>query len=116
MSAKLELVSKMVGSLPNCAFCSAGGTSAVTAPGVDINWGDNLYMCDGCVRVAAQLIGLLPEEKVEEIQNRNEFLEKRIEQVVTELGEANARIDRMLEGARAKREAREARKGAKKNA
>lgn len=113
MSAKLELVSKMVGSLPNCAFCSGGGCSAVTAPGVDINWGDNLYMCEGCVSVAAQLVGLLPEDKVEELVGRNNFLEKRLQQVSTELETANERIDKMLEGARAKKEARKAREAKK---
>lgn len=82
--------------------------------GVDINWGDSLYICDTCARIISELYGAIPPEEAVELQNENESLRTELEDTLQELKEVNARVDRMLDGVKAKKEASQARTSKRK--
>lgn len=116
MAAPLKLV-KMVGSKPECAFCGCTPRDeednllpGVTAEGVDINWGDNLYMCQPCVKVAGQLIGMEEAEVVERMGKQLDFRNHQVEKLQAENEKLEKRIGKMLDGSREMKAAREERK------
>ena|SRR5436190_2605546 len=116
MAAPLKLV-KMVGSKPECAFCGCTPRDdednimeGVTAEGVDINWGDNLYICQLCVRVAGELIGMAEAEVVERMGAQLSFRNKQVEKLQADVEKLEKRIGKMLDGSREMKAAREERK------
>jgi len=77
---------------------------------VDVNWGDNLYLCQTCVGVAAGLLGFEHPDVVAKIRADLDQAESAHKAAVEERGVLQQRIDRMLDGAKAKGEAKKARK------
>lgn len=87
---------------------------AMFREGVDINWGDSLYICWTCARIISELYGAISPEKASDLQTQLEETRTELEETSTELSESRARIDRMLDGVKAKKEATSARTQRKK--
>jgi hypothetical protein len=77
---------------------------AVLAVGVDINWGDSLYLCEECVFVAGELLGMLRAEKAEELKTRNKFLEKQNKKLQKKLEKAKTIARDVIAGKKAEKE------------
>lgn len=99
-----------------CAIC--GGTPrdddgnqepSVLAGGVDIDWGGALYICKSCGQVIAELFGGLSLVHANGLRGRVEYLEERERELEEALEVANERIARMIDGAKARKEAKKAR-------
>lgn len=71
---------------------------------VDVNWADSLFLCETCVRILSELYGAVSPEKVDEL--RQELGDRSIE--LNKLKEKHEtlqeRVDRMIDGVKAKRE------------
>lgn len=102
--ARLERVTGM-GLTPHaCVLCAGNPVDeltgkqkdAVFAPGVDVNWGNSVYICEECVDVIAELFGRVSEEdhslllvkhadlaaEFEKLQATNERLENLLKKAV----------------------------------
>jgi hypothetical protein len=97
-----------------CMHCGSSGVNEevdepkIELVGIDINWGDTPYLCGECVKMICDLAdrktqrefnGLSQElqearDTIEELEDKNETLQ--------------AKVDKILEGSRAKKELREA--------
>jgi hypothetical protein len=80
---------------------------AYFAEGIDVNYGDSVFLCEECVKVLGQLRGMDVHEKT--VKDRDQW-KKSYHEAMTELEETNDRVERMLDGVRAKKEATGARK------
>jgi hypothetical protein len=79
---------------------SGNHKASAMASAVDVKWGDSVYICESCGHVLAELFGYVSPDKVHELKDRIEELED-----VQEEHEAlKARVERMLSGAKARRE------------
>jgi hypothetical protein len=122
MAAQLELVDKMTQVPATCLLCHNSPVDetredrrplpAVFAPGLDVNWGESVYICAGCAGLIADLIGRRSGADFEKIESRKDFLEKRMKKVSAELDTTKARLDKIVEGKKAVKEAREAKRNA----
>jgi outer membrane murein-binding lipoprotein Lpp len=86
-----------------------GPPTAYFAEGADINWGDSLYLCESCVNVLGQLAGMVSEEQHDLVKTRLEHLQAKYEELTQEHDRQNERVDRMLDGVKAKKEATQVR-------
>lgn len=86
-----------------------GPPKAFFAEGADVNWGDSLYLCESCVGVLGQLAGMVSEEEHELVKTKLENLERRHEELQQEYDRQDERIERMLDGVKAKKEATQTR-------
>lgn len=90
----------------SCVSCGGGPRDADSnimevafAEGVDINWGDSVYICASCARVIAELYGFRTPEDVEELNKEIE----RLKEVEKKHKKLEKRVKTMLEGARARK-------------
>lgn len=107
-----------------CAGCGStpqkedgsGPEDAYFAEGVDINWGDSLYICSSCVRVIGQLAGMLDPDAVIRLENEKEKALTEAEELQEELNRVDTRLKRIVDGSKAVKEekARQAKKPTKK--
>lgn len=101
---------------PYC--CIACGSTPVDEDGprqayfceaVDVNWGDSLYLCESCVRVLGELAGMLSLDDSKDLKRNLESSKQREDELKEELATLQGRVDRMLDGVRAKKEVQKAR-------
>lgn len=104
----------------NCAGCGQtpmtgtergsedGPKQAYFCEGVDINWGDALYICDSCARVIGQLAGFIEPDQADDLQRTIDRLEEELKETTEDRDTLQNRIDRMLDGKAAIKEARAA--------
>jgi hypothetical protein len=76
--------------------------------GIDINWGDTPYLCAECVGILCDLVGRVTVREHGDVLAERDQLSKELETLQEEHQELNSRVSRMLDGAKAKREAKEA--------
>jgi hypothetical protein len=74
--------------------------------GVDINWGDSLYICCSCARVIGGLFGMMDADEVNSLVREHEALQANYNELSQDFGKQKERIETMLEGAKAKKELR----------
>lgn len=112
MIAPLEVVTGMELTPQSCVLCANNPVDDVTgeqqpaifAPGVDVNWGDSVYICASCVNIMADLFGRVDEEKHELVVGERDALEARYERTKTELDRAKALLERVADGRKAEKE------------
>src|SRR4051812_24624321 len=102
----------------NCIACgctptneedpNGGPADAYFAEGVDVNWGDSVYLCGTCVRILGELRGMVDTDKVEKVQAENKKLKKLLESEEAKHEALKEKVSRMVDGAKAKREAKAA--------
>lgn len=108
----MEVVPNM--SLPpgHCGICrktpmdARGNPEPVIKTGVDVNWGEELYICNDCATVIGILAELEDMDVVAKIRADLAQAEKAVEDLTEERDTLQARIDRMIDGAKARREAK----------
>lgn len=88
----------------------SGPEDAYWAQAVDVNWGDSLLLCSSCVRVLGGLAGFLEPERAQILRDRNESLDQQLQLEKGQHAELKARVERMLDGARAKKEVQQKKK------
>jgi hypothetical protein len=81
-----------------------GPKQAYFAEGVDINWGDSLYLCDTCVRILGELRGMIDVDKAKKYAKQLDSLRVQYDGLQEEHAALEKRVERMLDGARAKKE------------
>lgn len=116
MGAKLKLET-MRGTAPHCTFCRGVPRDddneplpGATAEGVDVNWGDNLYICQDCIAIGGELIGMLTPVESEKLRKQIEFRNRQVEKLQGQIQKLEDRVERMLTGAKAVSEAKAERK------
>lgn len=91
----------------SCVCCGKGARDEsgnirenVFAEAVDINWGDSVYICPECGLVIGELYGMVSPDDVEDLRLKV----KELEDFEEKYNELNARVKKILEGNRAKKE------------
>lgn len=106
MIAPLELTKGMPLIPHACVLCAnnpvdeqtGGQQEAVFAPGVDVNWGDSVYICDSCCQIIADLKGRVTVEGFDKLEAENEKLKKAYSKLEKDHEKAKALLDRIADG------------------
>jgi hypothetical protein len=109
MIAPLELVRGMALTPNACVLCANNPVDETTgeqqehifAPGVDVNWGDSVYICNSCGQIIADLLGRSTVEGFDRLQAENEELKEELEDLKERHERAKAFIERIKEGNKA---------------
>jgi len=115
MVARLELVRGMP-LVPNC--CVLCGNNPIDentgeqlehifAPGVDVDWGSSVYVCNACGHIIAELLGHPTTEGFDRLKEKNERLNRELGKVKEDHKKAERLLGRIREGNKALKEARE---------
>jgi hypothetical protein len=78
--------------------------------GVDIDWGNSLFLCGNCVRVLGELRGMVGVTEHNKLKTLYESLLDSHEKLSETHAALQDRVDRMLDGVAAKKEVTKARK------
>jgi len=89
---------------------------AYFAEGVDYDWGKALYLCDSCVRIVGQLRGMVDVDVHEKVKKQLEVELEEHEALARAYDAQENRIERMLDGVRAKKEVQSTRSKGKAKA
>ena len=114
MIALLELVKGMELTPNSCVLCannpvdevSGEQQDAIFAPGVDVNWGDSVYICKSCGEIIADLLGRVPKSGFDKLQERHEQLKEKHEKLVRQHARARELLDRVKDGKQAEKQIR----------
>lgn len=98
-----------------CAACGStpqkedgsGAEDAAFREGVDINWGDSLYICKSCAKVIGELFGMMIPDDVTALKRENKELGKQLEGAQEKLDKQEKLLDRVREGSKAQKEIRQ---------
>lgn len=107
-----EQVPHMFGPAPVCTACGqvpkddhgAGPLPAYNAVGVDVDWGNHLFICWTCAGILAELHGCDTAENTEKRKKQLRLLKEKNEALTTQLAEQQEKIDTIVAGARARKE------------
>lgn len=118
MIAPLEVVEGMELTPQSCVLCSNNPVHEVTgeqqkaifAPGVDVNWGDSVYICWSCAHIIADLLERVTVEGFDQLTTKYENLKVAHEELKANHERARALLDRIKDGKAAIQEAREDKK------
>lgn len=90
-----------------CVVCGKGPRDEsgnirenVFAEAVDINWGDSVYICPECGTVIGELYGMVPPDDVEELQRKADAYDELEDKYI----QLNARVRKILDGKKARKE------------
>lgn len=75
---------------------------------VDVDWGDQLYVCKTCMNIGATLLGYLNPDEAAAMRAEIEQMRSERDTATEDLETLQGRVDRMIEGAKAKKEAKDA--------
>lgn len=70
--------------------------------GVDINFGDQAYLCLNCARVVAEVLDFISPEQWKEIKEENEDLKAKMSELAEEHKALQSRVKQILEGKKAR--------------
>lgn len=107
MIAPLELVKGMELIPHACVLCANNPADEITgeqqeaifAPGVDVNWGDSVYICNSCGQIIADLLGRSTTKGFDELKTRLEGLERAYAKLQKKHQKAKEVIERIQVGA-----------------
>jgi hypothetical protein len=77
---------------------------------VDVDWGNNLYICDECSGVIGELMGWVRPEDFEKLKAEHKDLERRHEKLRERFKEQKGRLERIISGRKAEKEHKRKRK------
>lgn len=110
----MRLVDKMDQQPGTCVACGGnpididGNPQTAVDLEVDVNWGDQAYLCNECINLIADLIERPKKEKIQKIVDQNKFLNRRNKELAAELEKKENLIKRIKDGQAAIREVKEA--------
>lgn len=100
----------------HCGICRCtptdheGNVEPCIDTGVDINWGEQLYICGNCANIIGILAGNEDKDVAAKLRADLDQAETARQQAVEECEMLQARIDRMIDGRRAVKEAKSKKK------
>lgn len=105
---KIDLVPVMRKAPGRCGICNTtpmenGEPKPAIDTNVDVDWGNNLYICDECVRVIGELMGWTPPEVYAKLMESYADLESRHEKLRSKFKELRGRLDAVIAGKKAER-------------
>lgn len=74
------------------------------ARGMDVNWGEDVNICQSCIGVMADFCGRVSVEKHERVCSELAEVRREFELLSTRYEATRARVSRIVDGERAKRE------------
>lgn len=89
---------------------------AIFAPGVDVNFGDSVYICAACADIISDLRGRVPKRSFEELEKLHKDLIEANESLQEKYDRAEGLLKRIKDGKKAVQEARGGKKPNKKAA
>lgn len=106
MIAPLERVKGMKLTPNACVLCSNNPVDeqtgkqqdAIFAPGVDVDWGNSVYICKSCVEIMADLFDRVTVEGFDRLVDENKRLEKAYEKLQKNHDRAEALLARVRDG------------------
>lgn len=112
MIAPLELVKGMELIPQACVLCANNPVDEITgqqqehifAPGVDVNWGDSVYICNSCGQIIADLLGRATVEGFDKLKAENDELKGEYLDLREKHDRAKAFIERIKDGNKAVKE------------
>lgn len=122
MIAQLELVKGMPLMPHHCTLCSNNPVDEITGqqqehvfvPGVDVNYGDSVYICHSCAEIIADLIGRSTRAGFDEIERKYRNLKAEHEVLEGNYEREKTFVDRIKDGNKAIKEVKASDKPAKK--
>ena len=110
----LALVQGMENTPNACAICAGNPIDedgsqrpAIFAEGVDIDWGNSLYICLDCANIIASLVHRPDGEYVEQLEAKHEALMEAHVTLEREHEELQGELDKIREGSSALKRVRE---------
>jgi hypothetical protein len=100
----------MFGPAPVCTACGQvpkdddGPLPAYNAVGVDVDWGNHLFICATCAGILAELHGCATPEETVKMKKVMKLQAASIEAAEKKLREQQDKIDRVVAGAKARKE------------
>lgn len=109
MIAPLELVKGMELIPHACVLCANNPVDEQTgeqqehifAPGVDVNWGDSVYICNSCGQIIADLLGRSTLAGFDKLTEKYETLLVNFDDLTEKHDRAKAFIERIKDGNKA---------------
>src|SRR6478736_3239796 len=105
------VVDHMFGPSPVCTACSQAPRDAednfrpaYAADGVDVDWGNHLFICAACMDVLVELHGSMSAEAAKKMRRKLRLTEESLEDYKRQLQEQEDKIQSMLGGAKARSE------------
>ena len=100
---------------PQCCVACGGNPSdfeghmqqALWAEGVDIDWGNMLYLCWECVQIIADLAGRATKEGFDKLDVQLNELQQRYEELEAEHAAQEELLQRVRDGAAARKQIKE---------
>lgn len=89
---------------------------AIFAPGVDVNFGDSVYICAACADIISDLRGRVTQSGFARLEEKHETLEKNYIALVEKYERAEGLLKRIRDGKKAVTEARGGKNSTKKAA
>lgn len=108
---KIDLVPVMRKAPGQCGICHTtptenGKPKLAIDTNVDVNWGDNLYVCDECLSVIAGLMGWITPEEYEQMQRDYNELEKAHERLRRRFKKQEAELKALAKGEKVRKRVR----------
>lgn len=110
----IQLVEKMELSPCHCMVCLQSpyetGEDEVSRPapavdlGVDINFGDQAYLCKSCARLVAQIIDYVDGDEYKALREERDDLDAKLLEIREEYKALQFRVRQILDGKKAKRD------------
>lgn len=107
-----KLVDTMEQSPSHCVVCRGrpanhdGELPSVLAPGVDVNFGEALYICAECGPIIGKLFGLVDKETHKELRETHRVALRDLHALENEAAELKEKLDRIRDGNAALRSVR----------
>lgn len=97
-----------------CTLCGQGPTDndgnqrdVIFAEGIDIDWGNSVYICWECSELIADLVGRVTREGFDRLEEDNAELQEKYDTLLGEHQEQEALLDKIREGNKAQKRIRE---------
>lgn len=107
----LEFVDVMSEEPGHCTLCHGTPTDmdghplpSIHVPGLDVNWGESVYICLECAGVIADLIERVDEEEHRALQKEYQQISKEYAKVRRAYAKVSKRLKAIVAGEKAKKE------------
>ena len=87
-----------------------GPPMSVFCEGVDVNWGDSVYLCVGCAQIAGKLVGLIDGSRQEDQERALRKITVERDALIASNEDLADKLDKIVQGRRTTKEVRDAHK------
>lgn len=105
---EIQLVDVMVKAPGRCGICNTtptegGKPKPAIDTCVDVDWGNNFYICDECANVICDLLDRVDADEVREMRRQHDELKKDHKRLLQSYKRRENEIKKIAEGKRTKR-------------